>query len=66
MFGTKSLNDDHDFNVVSMLAMNIHDANDMKSHKLGDSMFDEDYIFSPPCIDENIYYDYSTPPINDD
>ena len=24
-----------------MIAMNIHDANDMQSHKLGDAMFDE-------------------------
>ena len=35
MFGTKYLNDEHDFNVVSMNSMNIHDANDMQSHKLG-------------------------------
>ena len=28
MFGTKSLNDEHDCNVVSVLAMNIHDTND--------------------------------------
>jgi hypothetical protein len=27
-FGTKSLNDKHDCNVVSVLAMNIHDTND--------------------------------------
>ena len=30
MFGIKSLNDEHDCNVVSMFAMNIHDANDMQ------------------------------------
>ena len=35
MFGTKSLNDEHDCNVVSMNSLNIHDANDMQSHKLG-------------------------------
>ena len=29
MFGIKSLNDEHDCNVVSMLSMNSHDANDM-------------------------------------
>ena len=34
MFGTKSLNDEHDCNVVSMNSLNIHDANDMQSHKL--------------------------------
>ena len=28
-FGTKSLNDEHDFNVVSTNSLNIHDANDM-------------------------------------
>ena len=28
MFGSKSLNDKHDCNVVSVLAMNIHDTND--------------------------------------
>ena len=57
MFGTKSLNDEHDCNVVSMDSLNIHDANDMQSHKLGDAMFDEDDIFSTPSFDEQIYYD---------
>ena len=66
MFDTKSLNDEHDCNVVSMNSLNIHDANDMQSHKLGDAMFDEDDIFSPPSFDENIYYDESMPPIYDD
>ena len=42
MFGTKSLNDEHDCNVVSMNSLNTHDANDMQSHKLGDAMFDKD------------------------
>ena len=28
MFGTKSLNDEHDFNVVSMNSLNIHGTND--------------------------------------
>ena len=37
MFDTKYLNDDHDCNVVSMNSLNIHDANDMQSHKLGDA-----------------------------
>ena len=66
MFGTKSLNDEHDWNVVSMNSLNIHDANDMQSHKLGDAIFDEDDIFSPPSFDENIYFDDSMPPIYDD
>ena len=41
MFGTKSLNDGHDCNVVSMNSLSIHDANDMQSYKLGDAIFDE-------------------------
>src|SRR5215216_3398919 len=65
MFGTKSLNDEHDCNVVSTNSLNIHDANDMQSHKLGDAIFDEDDIFSPPNFDEKIYYDESMPPIYD-
>ena len=54
MFGTEYLNDEHDCNVVSMNSLNIHDANDMQSHKLGDAMFDEDDIFSPPRFDVKI------------
>ena len=50
MFGTKSLNDEHDCNVVSMNSLNIHDANDMQSHKLGDATFDEDDIFVPQVL----------------
>ena len=48
MFGIKSLNDEHDCNVVSMNSLNIHDANDMQSHKLGEAMFDEDHIILSP------------------
>ena len=66
MFGTKFLNDEHDCNVVSMNSLNIHDTNDMQSHKLGDAMLDEDDMFSPPSFDEDIYYDESMPPIYDD
>ena len=66
MFGTKYLNDEHDCNVVSRNSSNIHDANDMQSHKLGEAMFDEDDIFCPPSFDEQIYYDESMPPIYDD
>ena len=50
MFGTKSLYDEHDCNVVSMNSLNIHDVNDMQSHKLGDAMFDEDGIFVPQVL----------------
>ena len=46
MFGIKSLYDEQDCNVVSMDSSNIHDANDMQIHKLGDAMFDKDDIFA--------------------
>ena len=49
-----------------MNSLNTYDANDMKSHKLGDVLFDEDDIFSPPRFDKEIYYDDSIPPIYDD
>ena len=60
------LYDEHDCNVVSMNSLNIHDANDMQSHKLGEAMFDEYDIFCPPSFDEQIYFDDSMPPIYDD
>ena len=66
MFGTKYLNDEHDCNVVSMNSLNIHDANDMQSYKLGDAMFNEDDIFSPPSFDMQICYDDSMSPTYDD
>ena len=66
MFGTKYLNDEHDCNVVSINSLNIHDANDMQSHKLGEAMFDEDDIFSPPRFDVQIFYNDCMPPIYDD
>ena len=56
----------HDCNVASMNSLNIHDASDMQSHKLGNAMFDKDDIFSPPSFDEKIYYDESMPPIYDE
>jgi len=64
MFGIKPLKDEHDCNVVSMNSLNIHDANDIQSYKLGDAMFDEYDLFSPPSFDEN--YDDSMRPIYDD
>ena len=66
MFVTKSFNDEHDCNVVSMNSLNIHDSNDMQSHNLRKAMFDEYYIFCPTSFDENSYYDESMPPIYDD
>ena len=55
MFATNYLNDEHDCNVVSIHSLNIHDANDMQSHKLGEAMFDEDDIFCPPSFDGYLY-----------
>ena len=66
MFGTKSLNDEHYCNVVSFNSLNTHEANDMQSQKLGDAMFDEDDMFSPPSFVEQIYYVHRVPPIYDD
>ena len=63
MFGTKYLNDEHDFNVVSMNSLSIYDANDMQSYKLGYAIYDEDDIFTSPSFDEKIYYDDCMPPI---
>ena len=50
MFGTKFLNNEQDCNVVSMNSLNICDAKDMQSHKLGEAMFDEDDIFLSPKL----------------
>ena len=38
----------------------------MPSHKLGDAIFDDDDIFSPPSFGEKIYYDDCMPPIYDE
>ena len=58
-----SINDEHDCNVVSTNSLNIHDDNDMQSHKLGDAMFDEDDIYCPPKFDVQICYNDCMPPI---
>ena len=47
IFGTKSLNDEHACNVVSMNSLNTHDTNDMQSYKLGEAMFDDMIFFVP-------------------
>ena len=44
------MNDEHDCNVVSMNSLNIHDANDMHIHKLGEARFDEYDIFVPQVL----------------
>ena len=54
MFDKNSLNDEHDCNVGGMNSLNTHDANNMQSHKLGDAIFDEYDIFSPPIFDVQI------------
>ena len=50
MFCMKSLNDEHDCNVVNMNSLNTHDANDMQSHKLGEAMIDGDDNFVPQAL----------------
>src|ERR1041385_8179425 len=61
------LHNTHDSsNVISMSSLNSFDANDMQSHKLGDVMFYEDDLFSPPSIDDEIYFDDTLPAIYDD
>ena len=50
MFAIKYLNDEHDCNVVGMNSLNIHDTNDIQSHKVGDAMFDADDIFSTQVL----------------
>ena len=50
MFGTKYFKGEHDCNVVSMNSLNIHDTNDMQSHKLGEAMFDEMIFFLPQVL----------------
>ena len=63
MFGTKSLNDEHDWYVISMNSLNTHDANDMQSHKLGEAIFDEDDLFSSSTLNDQNHFDESMPPI---
>ena len=50
MFGIKSLYDEHDCNVVSMNSLNIHDANDMQSHKLGEAILMKMVFFVPQVL----------------
>ena len=52
MFG---INDEHDCNVVSMNSLNIHDANDMQSYRLGDAMFEEHDVFQNIFAAINVY-----------
>src|SRR5215208_1963207 len=51
---------------INMNALNTIVANDMENSKLGEAGFDEHDIFSPPSIDEKIYFDDTLPLIFDD
>ena len=53
-------------NVINMNALNTIVANAMENSKLGEAGFDEHDIFSPPSIEEKIYFDDTLPPIYDD
>ena len=53
-------------NVISMLSLNAIFANAMENCKLGDAGFDEYDIFSPPSFEDEIFFDYTMPPIYDD
>jgi hypothetical protein len=54
-------------NVITMNALNTIVANAMENSKLGEAGFDEHDLFSPPSIEEKIFfYDYNMPPIYDD
>src|SRR5215212_5030960 len=53
-------------NDISMNALNTIVVNDMENSKLGEAGFDEHDIFSPPSIEEKIYFDDTLPPIYDD
>ena len=53
-------------NDISMNALNTIVANDMENSKLGEAGFDEHDLFSPPSIEEKIYFDDTLPPIYDD
>ena len=49
--------------LVSMNSLNIHDANDMQSHKLGELCLTKMIFFVPQVLMSKIYYDESMLPI---
>ena len=49
-----------------MNTLNTIVANDMENSKLGEAGFDEHDLFSPPSIEEKIFFDDTLPPIYDD
>src|SRR4051794_1980007 len=55
-----------DINVISMNALDTIIASAIEKSKLGEAGFDEHNIFSPPSMEEKIYFDDTMPPIYDD
>src|SRR4051794_23708223 len=55
-------------NVISMNFLKTIVANAMEKSKLGEASFDENYLFSPPSLEDSycIAYDDTKPPIYDD
>ena len=66
MFGTKSLNDEHYSNVVSMNSLNSMMLMICKATSLGKLCLMKMIFFVPPSFDEKIYCDEIMPPIYDD
>ena len=61
------LHNTHDSsNVISMNYLNTIIANAMEKSKLGEEGIDEHDIFSPPSMEEKIYFDDTMPPVYDD
>ena len=52
-------------NVISMKSLNTIIAKAMEKSKLGGVGFDEHGIFSPPSMEEKIFFDDTLPPIYD-
>src|SRR3954454_15281787 len=55
-----------DSNAISMNSLNTIIACAMEKSKLGEAVFDEHDIFSPPSTEEKIYFDDTMSPIYDD
>src|SRR5215217_5343145 len=51
---------------INMNALNTIVANAMENSKLGEAGFDEHDIFSPPSIEEKIFFDDTLPPTLDE
>src|SRR4051812_3131042 len=55
-----------DSNVISTNSLDTIIASSMEKSKLEEAGFDEHDIFSPPSMEEKIYFDDTIPPIYDD